>query len=158
MHQELMDSAYEKYADHLSNEEWMKILTPLEQKAVVLGNLNYQVENGGFVQWVDNGYYLDSPLVKTCLKEMGTELALQVLKMVEDVLVETIPDAKRTGFCGKYWRCELKEDSWFGDDEDEDYEEPSHSSFESHDSEYYKINEQFMVEVEAYLSWSPSNV
>jgi hypothetical protein len=162
MHQELMNSAYDKYADELSHEAWMKILTPLEQKAVVLGNLNYQVENGGFVQWVDNGYYLDSPLVIECLKEIGTELALRVLAMVEDVLSETNPHATREGFGGKYWLCELEDRSrpyWFNDDDEDNdgYEEPTHSSFSNHDEEYYKINEQLMVEMEEYLTKLANN-
>lgn len=58
-HQDLMDDAYklwrtqfpEQGYDYFFNE-----LTPLLRKAVALGNLNYQVGNGGFFQWADNGY------------------------------------------------------------------------------------------------------
>lgn len=59
-HQELMDKAYNRWADgefkSLSLKDFFEKLPVLEQTAVALGNLNYQVGNGGFYQWEDNGY------------------------------------------------------------------------------------------------------
>jgi hypothetical protein len=60
VHQELMDKAYELYDDSLSYENFLyeitKKLGQLYVDAVITGNLNYQVENGGFTQWYENGY------------------------------------------------------------------------------------------------------
>lgn len=55
--QSLMDSAYATWEGKgWSREEFLYEISSIERKAVVLGNLNYQVHNGGFVQWVDNNY------------------------------------------------------------------------------------------------------
>ncbi len=56
--QTVMDGAYNAYK---ANPEWSLDqfyfnLAPIERRAVALGNLNYQVNNGGFMQWIDNGY------------------------------------------------------------------------------------------------------
>lgn len=32
-------------------------ITPIERRVVIMGNLNYKVTNGGFSQWIDNGYF-----------------------------------------------------------------------------------------------------
>ena len=62
-HQELMNTAYEKF--HSPDIEWKERfrttgLTNLEKVAVMLGNFNYQVCNGGFMQYADNGYASDT--------------------------------------------------------------------------------------------------
>ena len=59
IHQQLMDEAYEEWQKHA--ETWDKDvffdhLDFIHRVAVALGNLNYQVRNGGFAQWHDNGY------------------------------------------------------------------------------------------------------
>lgn len=57
-HQILMNAAYDLWK---KNTDWDKdaffdrLDYPM-RLAVALGNLNYQVENGGFGQWHDNGY------------------------------------------------------------------------------------------------------
>ena len=56
LHDTLMNTAYSKYPKNVSHFEFLLSLTPIERTAVVLGNLNYQVENGGFSQWSFNGY------------------------------------------------------------------------------------------------------
>lgn len=153
MHQELMDSAYEKFSDNLNTAEWMTLLTEQEKKAVVVGNLNYQVENGGFVQWVDNGYYLDSEILKKVLTDMDTENSKKILKMVEEVLAETNPNAKRIGFFGSYWLSDVENDDVYDEDEDSSFDNmPSHSSFNNLDEEYYTLNEKFMEEFELFIS------
>ena len=58
LHQSLMDSAYDKWKQNKdwNNDQFFNHLDYLERVAVVLGNLNYQVGNGGFSQWEGNGY------------------------------------------------------------------------------------------------------
>lgn len=62
-HQTLMDSAYEKF--RAPDCAWrrrflLESLTNLEKLAVLLGNLNNQVCNGGFLQYADNGYAFET--------------------------------------------------------------------------------------------------
>lgn len=59
IHQQLMDEAYtiwEKNADLWDKDMFFDHLTYVQKVAVALGNLNYQVGNGGFSQWGFNGY------------------------------------------------------------------------------------------------------
>ncbi len=55
----VMDRAYEKFDDGISREEFINRLSEYEKVAVIFGNFNYQVENGGLLQWADNGYKND---------------------------------------------------------------------------------------------------
>ena len=54
--QGLMDRAYNRWDDDASRESWLAGLEEDEVTAVHFGNMNYQVENGGWSQWVGNGY------------------------------------------------------------------------------------------------------
>ena len=66
--QALMDDAYDRWqrinAENPNNpwtfEDMLDNCSELERHAVALGKLNQQVENGGFIQWVDNGYGPDT--------------------------------------------------------------------------------------------------
>ena len=102
IHQTLMDSAYAKYTSELSAEAWMKLLTPSEKKAVVLGNFNYQVENGGVIQWIDNGYCMDIVDLISVLKEMNTENSKKVVKFLKKVLPKIDLEQDRIGCMGDY--------------------------------------------------------
>lgn len=62
LHVALMHKAYAMFRKH---DEWTLNdfyfnISPLERRAVALGNLNYQVGNGGFMQWINNGYAEES--------------------------------------------------------------------------------------------------
>jgi hypothetical protein len=62
LQQHYMDKAYSRIQtggsdEKLSQRDWHSKSSPGEQFAVVMGNLNYQIENGGILQWMDNGYY-----------------------------------------------------------------------------------------------------
>lgn len=57
--QALMTAAYGKFRGHRGSwaGRWeAEGLTNREKVAVMFGNFNYQIENGGVVQWIDNGY------------------------------------------------------------------------------------------------------
>lgn len=61
IHQKLMDEVYSKWRQkecaHMSRLEVIdKFFDKKHKVAVQLGNLNYQVENGGFSQWFMNSY------------------------------------------------------------------------------------------------------
>ena len=57
--QDLMNTAYERWQknDDWSKDDFRVSLDAWEKIAVHTGNLNYQVENGGFSQWYFNNYY-----------------------------------------------------------------------------------------------------
>jgi len=106
-HQQLMNEAYDVwhkhnewgYSDFLENIP--KYLSTLHLYAVVIGNLNYQVENGGWYQWYMNGYNVGIDYVQDALdefssfsdkaEEYGTKLqntleeALELLERYEDI-------------------------------------------------------------------------
>lgn len=59
--QGLMDKAYAKWQkggdlEGKSDAEFVAALDDMQELAVRVGNLNYQVENGGFSQWFSNSY------------------------------------------------------------------------------------------------------
>jgi hypothetical protein len=61
VHQELMNEAYEIYEEFPGIKKTKFIEKVMEKgdkyyHAVITGNLNYQVNNGGFSQWNENGY------------------------------------------------------------------------------------------------------
>jgi len=93
-HQKLMDEAYELYRKHnkWSYEEFItnvpNLLSKLHLYAVVVGNLNYQVENGGWIQWYDNGYYRFASIVDEALENFGkySKEANQITQKVSGLL------------------------------------------------------------------------
>lgn len=56
--QEIMDRAYDLWGANQSwsYSEFVDNIDPFSRRVVLLCNLNYQVENGGFTQWMGNGY------------------------------------------------------------------------------------------------------
>jgi len=62
-HQKLMDEFYHFWQLEENCKLSQKVVlekfgSELHRAAVILGNFNYQVENGGFEQWIFNGYYV----------------------------------------------------------------------------------------------------
>ena len=54
--QGLMDTAYtewQKDGNDWTYQQFLNESTPAQRKACLIGNFNYQVHNGGFMQWVD---------------------------------------------------------------------------------------------------------
>lgn len=92
------------------------------QAAVRLGKLNYQVENGGFSQWEDNGYGIDAEaLLDIC--ERGISLGLENFKELKGILKKFMNMPA--------YKSETEEESCdncngvghHGDEDDESYEE-----------------------------------
>lgn len=77
-----------------------KKFTPLHIAAVLLGNLNYQVGNGGFAQWWDNGYGQDD--IKDLIEYAKRGVAQvikhypELLKILEDV--QNVGDPKEFAY------------------------------------------------------------
>lgn len=119
VHQELMIEAYDQWKENQdwSSDEFVSRLDYAHRVAVLTGNLNYQVENGGFDQWHFNGYSKHSDQLQNVLLQMETETTHRVANMV------------RTA------RRRLEDDR----------------SCEDLDTEFYDINYQLLIDVEAYL-------
>ena len=54
--QYIMDESYKKWEDGCDRDEFLNKLTDYEKTAVMFGNFNYHVENGGLYQWHENNY------------------------------------------------------------------------------------------------------
>ncbi len=110
--EDLVNKAYTRWQkggdlEEVSSEEFLDELDPLTRKAVILGNLNYQVGNGGFVQWVDNGYASCQMVqLKRILTKMDTELSKKTLTLIAKVEPLIIIGAKNRGMNGEYWQNE----------------------------------------------------
>ena len=130
--QQFVDRAHDYWQLHdgMSYERLLKEIAPELRVAMIAGKLNYQVGNGGFDQWWANGYGKDRMLGQ----------AVQVLSIVEGEACKKV-----LGLVGRFGRVvEEYEESY--EDED-DYSTASNDL----DTEFYKVNEAFMDEVEAWL-------
>lgn len=92
--QELINAAYARWLDgdleRLRYDVFVEALDPEHREAVVLKNLNYQVLNGGFRQWYDNGYSSDAPYLCEVLTAMDTPASKAAAAIVEQAYDEVI--------------------------------------------------------------------
>jgi len=147
IHQKLMDEAYDFWKSKKGRCSYSQFLDEIHEKfspahynAVILGNLNYQVENGGFAQWFDNGYSIALDDIKLFLTNYDGKTTtfndvLQILEGVEDILKEH----KKASRFQRY------------DTDQECYDDSYLDGLDLFDTKYYNINETFMLEVEAVL-------
>lgn len=129
--QKLMTLAYEKWVspkdiNGMSHHQFMMNLAPAERRAVVIGNLNYQVENGGFDQWHGNGYSKDLLFLEDALETINTETSKEVLSIVKSVM------------------SALKSEEFHGGDFSYNLDEC--------DNKYYVIKDKFLNDVESFFS------
>ena len=136
--EKIMRKAYNKYPK-TNDVPFFSVLTPREKEVVALGNLNYQVENGGFTQWVDNGYCSreSTTALFSFLKSLGTVEADKVTKMIRKVCKYVNLDAEHKGCLGGYLK-------------DEGYEPTE--LFDEFTSQFYKINNILLDSAEEFLS------
>lgn len=90
IHQSLVDKAYDRWRDEwkdLSYEEFISRLPERERFAVLTGNLNYQVENGGFSQWAENGFLSTAPTLLDLLKRYADR---PVIAKVRQIVAEAV--------------------------------------------------------------------
>jgi hypothetical protein len=129
LHQQLMDQAYARFQAnrHWSRDQFIMRLNWLETVAVLTGNLNYQVENGGFAQWHDNGYSEHTKQLLEVLNEINTDTSKQVVELVLE-------------FMGGIRELE----------DEEDWEVLVNTSDDISDR-FYAINKQLLSDVEDFL-------
>lgn len=121
--QDMMDLAYATWQQRpaWTYSEFIDELPPHIRCVALLGNLNYQVENGGFLQWCDNGYVACASDVLRALDWLGGEEAARVRAMVHDV----------TQAWGEY-QDDRRRSGWNGNSDDVDAPD-----FDAFDAEYY---------------------
>lgn len=104
-------------------------------KAYVLASLNYQVQNGGFSQWVGNGYVFTLYHVNNALRHIGTNASNKVNNMIH----------KLTPY------LDIAKNDWnIADKEHDDYFEGEEVA-EELDDRYYEIDDQFCIDIENYF-------
>jgi hypothetical protein len=133
--QKVMDAAYEKWQANRgwSYSDFVNHLDYLEKVVVVTGNLNYQVENGGFMQWHDNGYSEMSSILLSFLEnELETDAAINVAALVRSCRY-------------RYGQVDTKREKW-GDHDD--YDDPDTDDLSN---QYYELNDALMNDLEAYV-------
>lgn len=113
--------------------DFYEALTPTTRKAVAVGHLNYQVHNGGFLQWHDNRYAAcGASTIKALCRELNTKTSEKVASLITAALLAV-----------EYNERVSNED------------EENGVFFEStrpYDDAYYAIADQFLAEVEAWLA------
>ena len=188
IHQALMDFAYEKWQKNRdwSYEKFIDSLSYIEKVAVLTGNLNYQVENGGFMQWITNGYVskyseLFDILDKICnffdeLKnEEYSDVVLKVKTYVDEVVtlykdyMQITNDYVKDGIYNMVSELCRNIEREFGFNvplcvEEEIYkvivdgiQESYINDISQYDDKYYGIKEDFLRAVEIYLKHLISN-
>ena len=110
--QSLMDEVYGEWKKDGNRDKgkWdiLEGFSEAHQIAVVFGNFNYQVENGGISQWIYNGYFHDDAEKFTEFLEAGA---------VSDERCQNILDAlRKLGRCAAETDC--GRDGYFHDSDD----------------------------------------
>lgn len=134
-HQKLMNEAYDVFGDHpeLTHEEFFNGLDNIHKIAVVTGNFNYQVCNGGFMQWHRNQYSKQFDFLSNVLDEMDTASSLRALRLAEKALVAL-----------------KRHDNYSGDNEDAAWDR-ARDAVGPLDSKFYEIDGQLLADVESFL-------
>jgi hypothetical protein len=138
LHQELMNRAYARWqkVPGMSRQDFLNGLSPSEKFAVVTGNLNYQVENGGFGQWFSNRYGDQQTVnyLRKVLTEMGTPAAIAVKRLVISA-----------------WHAHNDLEQGNGGDWDGEGDEQA-DPYDGLDDEFYAINQKFLEDCDWWLA------
>jgi hypothetical protein len=134
--QQIMNEAYDTWGDKQSMGEWFNNLTLLQREAVAVGKLNQQVCNGGWYQWIFNGYakVMGETAFDALRKFEQTPEVRKVVELTQNVLHEA--DNKNYGE-GEY-------------DYDGDYQEPEFD-FDVEDGAFYSVNDKMLEVGEQYF-------
>lgn len=112
----------------------------LHQEAVVLANLNYQVQNGGFEQWIDNRYIVKIARVQNALSNIHTSTSITVKQLLSGVsrYIDVKLLSKNRGY--------YLNDSYAG------YEDEYLEKCRRANSEYRELKDKLMNDIENYFA------
>lgn len=143
-----MDAAYERWQAnerlareynplerelHWSKEQFRAQLSPQERLAVSIGNLNYQVQNGGWEQWGPHGNAYGTPDVRRYLHQLFERMNTKYATIADALLHSYERIGLRTNLDDRAWERMAKR-------------------VEPLSSAYYEIDDDLMDEVEAYMA------
>lgn len=154
--QDIMNKAYDRWQkggdlEGKSSEEFVNALDEKAAMVVRLGNMNYQVGNGGWDQWYGNGFgERDGEAILAYLEKNAEFSSFDVVRdILEGVMRKKDEHAEDSG-----------EQSWMDDEEDE-WSEPDYDDnpdFSVEDTAYYKIDDQFVKDINSLLSDKTSEI
>ena len=122
--QYLMDEVYDKWRElekensHITKNEVLKLFDKKYSVAVKLGNLNYQIENGGISQWIFNRYMEEDILDLKEYTNYAKEKDVENIGILEEVIQ---PIIKNYTFLSK--EVEVECDCCYGSGVDDEGEE-----------------------------------
>ncbi len=139
--EKLADEACEIWRsdDKMSRQALLVKLDEAHTTAYLFACFDGQVCNGGFSQWVCNGYALHARETSMILGFIGTDNAKKAKTMVDKLSRHLDFNAKNEGCFGDYWL-------------NSDYEEQIEIEMSEYDDEYYTFNEALRDEVEEHLA------
>ena len=151
-HQTLMDEAYGVWQSN-KDMRYVDFVDSLgggkHAFAVLTGNLNYQVENGGFSQWNLNGYSRKADELIRLLTKFNEN---EVIKEVCDIVEEAVEIME------SYDADIAEAENYEYEDEDVDtyyeiecLERERNGQLDKLDTKYYAINEKFMKAINELL-------
>lgn len=88
--QKTVDDAYKIWHndEDMSYEQFINCLEGDILLSVLAGNLNYQVENGGFLQWYDNGFSVGGPLLLELLENHKDNYIIrEIIEIVDKAML-----------------------------------------------------------------------
>ena len=134
--QYVMNSVYDKWDNSvMDRKDFIKQLSDYEKIAVMFGNFNYQVENGGLHQWYDNGYYDDLVFLNSFLGMSNYSRKNEFREILE--YINHIHDSIEN--LDNY-------DDWYEEDV-----QTRLDSFKYLDSDYHRLSESWKDYLEEYL-------
>ncbi len=162
IHQTMMDKAYEMWttSEENKNMSYEDFLEMVKEElgidylhAVITGNMNYQVENGGWYQWHDNNYSVTMEDLVEFFKQpefKDSDEVIQLLRILDDL--EEHLDWKERG------DQEVQQvDYDFQDLFERALDDEFMDCIERLDSQYYQIREKIMDQLENYFFQKTTN-
>jgi len=132
----IMDQSYDIWKNNsMSRDEFLSKLSDYEKLAVKFGNFNYQVENGGLMQWDCNGYSEDLEDLQEFLTKSDYSKKDRFLGILD--AFSNVKDAINK--LDKY-------DDWYDEDMNTRW-----NSLETFDKDYYSFKDNWIEYFEDYL-------
>ena len=132
----IMDQSYDMWKNNsMSRDEFLSKLSDYEKLAIKFGNFNYQVENGGLMQWDCNGYSEDLEDLQEFLTKSDYSKKDRFLGILD--AFSNVKDAINK--LDKY-------DDWYDDDMNTRW-----NSLETFDKDYYSFKDNWIEYFEDYL-------
>lgn len=132
----IMDQSYDIWKNNsMFRDEFLSKLSDYEKLAVKFGNFNYQVENGGLMQWDCNGYSEDLEDLQEFLTKSDYSKKDRFLGILD--AFSNVKDAINK--LDKY-------DDWYDEDMNTRW-----NSLETFDKDYYSFKDNWIEYFEDYL-------